>query len=382
MAKKKSRKRKPAPLHLSSQRPSLAGDEEQALKPNFVKLVDTNPLHSTGLVVRYWNSRGFPDLFRGFRTPQIRLPREAFESSPTNYALNEFGVRDIEFGNWLSQEDRFTYLASFIVAMHDLRLVLKPYNKTFGDLPGLGLLGISFGARGKSGALAHYEPDSRYVNLTRHRRLDKQSPEIREKLHEMIDRKLEGIKSPTLREKKRRALVKQYLMDGSSGISALAHEYGHFIDYVSAQMFSHGANKVKIRNSPVGRDTITGRDSKGQTLIGSRYKREIYRESPVVAVRLMGRVIETLLFQSPGSEKLSEFGERIDRISQREPYYGRHVEIWARTFEAWVHYELSKKHIVNTALTQFKYEAAVYPPAATMKKVAPIIRELIKHLTL
>ena len=96
--------------------------------------------------------------------------------------INKYKLKGFEYGNWLSQNDRYDRLMATRDSLHDLSRVVGSANLGFD-----GTLGIAFGARGTGGgggAAAHFEPRLFMVNLT-----------------------------------------KQH------GAGCLAHEYGHALDY-------------------------------------------------------------------------------------------------------------------------------------------------------
>ena len=78
--------------------------------------------------------------------------------------LEHFGFRGIEYGNWLPQDERQLVLNHAYDAFMDLADVIGLPPKA---LSLDGQLAIAFGARGKSGASAHYEPALNVVNMTR-----------------------------------------------------------------------------------------------------------------------------------------------------------------------------------------------------------------------
>lgn len=75
-----------------------------------------------------------------------------------------FGFRGGEFGNWLNAEERQQFLNYAYDALMDLASILhiSPKALSLG-----GELSIAFGARGKQGARAHYEPTRAVINLTK-----------------------------------------------------------------------------------------------------------------------------------------------------------------------------------------------------------------------
>ena len=79
-----------------------------------------------------------------------------------------FGIRGGEFGNWTNDNDRQVNLNMAFDAFCDMADALNISRRDIG-LIGLetGALAIAFGARGHSGALAHYEPEREVINLTK-----------------------------------------------------------------------------------------------------------------------------------------------------------------------------------------------------------------------
>ena len=80
--------------------------------------------------------------------------------------LNDFEFRGGEFGNWVTQKERQEFLNYAKDAFTDLAIALGIENKDLGQNK---QMGIAFGARGKglSGAVAHFEPGKKVINMTR-----------------------------------------------------------------------------------------------------------------------------------------------------------------------------------------------------------------------
>lgn len=78
--------------------------------------------------------------------------------------LNVFGFYGGEFGNWLNENDRQQNLNYSYDAFVDLAKALNISNR---DIALKGELSIAYGARGRAGASAHYEPERRVINLTK-----------------------------------------------------------------------------------------------------------------------------------------------------------------------------------------------------------------------
>ena len=92
---------------------------------------------------------------------------------------NKYKLKGFEFGNWLSNDERYDNLIAANESLLFLSWLFKSQNIGFNHM-----IGIAFGARGVQHFAAHYEPPTNMINLTKKR-----------------------------------------------GAGSFAHEYGHAIDY-------------------------------------------------------------------------------------------------------------------------------------------------------
>jgi len=79
--------------------------------------------------------------------------------------MKDFGLRGVEFGNWVNDSSGKYHLQRSAEALSDLAGILGINPK---DISLNGRLAIAFGARGKAGALAHYEADRKVINMTKY----------------------------------------------------------------------------------------------------------------------------------------------------------------------------------------------------------------------
>lgn len=97
-----------------------------------------------------------------------RIGGEAVTIKSTSELKDAFGFRDIQSGSWvLNDKDSAKFhVENAAASMLDLSDVvgIDPQSLAFG-----GRLALAFGARGRSGALAHYESDTRVINITKMR---------------------------------------------------------------------------------------------------------------------------------------------------------------------------------------------------------------------
>ena len=121
------------------------------------KLFDTDiAISKGGRVQRYWMMK-------------VMHPKFAAEEAKANNEvdmvaiLKAYKVKAFEFGNWVSQNDRYDFVHAFVHSAELLSDIVGSKNLGL-DL----LLGVAFGARGRGGgAIAHYEPGHNVINLTR-----------------------------------------------------------------------------------------------------------------------------------------------------------------------------------------------------------------------
>lgn len=78
--------------------------------------------------------------------------------------MNTFGFRGVEFGNWVNAQERQDSINKAYDALMDMAMILKIPPRAIGLN---GEIGLAFGARGRKGAAAHYEPAKKVINLTK-----------------------------------------------------------------------------------------------------------------------------------------------------------------------------------------------------------------------
>lgn len=221
------------------------------------------------------------------------IPAEEFRTT--------FGFRGVEFGNWMTQEDRRKALNECYDALMDLAAVCKvsPQALSLG-----GTLGMAFGARGGGRFSAHYEPGKLVINLTK-----------------------------------------------TKGAGSLAHEWFHALDNYFAKMGSEGLDVYATAGEglfPEGISSIGKRyyDRKsGQMLTEDEYNErmnshEVRQEMADAWKSLM----ETL--------KKSDYYKRSAAYAglHNSKYWARPTELGARAFSTWVENELSKQGANNDYL--------------------------------
>lgn len=116
------------------------------------------------LIEHYRILLSVPDLRRDWNRPRVGEDwRKGENITPEKFA-QVLPFRGVEFGNWVTQAERASLLNAAFDGFHDLAQLfgLSAENITL-----RGSLAFAFASRGKSGAMAHYEPLRQVINLTK-----------------------------------------------------------------------------------------------------------------------------------------------------------------------------------------------------------------------
>lgn len=97
--------------------------------------------------------------------PRIGTDYVQFRNITPEELATTFGLRAVEFGNWMTADDRQTSINECYNSFCVLAELLKIDRYKIGR----GTLAVAFGARGTGKANAHYEPAKHVINLTRTR---------------------------------------------------------------------------------------------------------------------------------------------------------------------------------------------------------------------
>lgn len=304
---------------------------------NITKIVDPKPEVSVdSRLDKYWKQRGILNMFLKFR-PGFIVPRDLPINTPAP-VIRKFKLKGLEFGNWVGVEDRKNYLAALTIALLDLNNILG-FNFNIGLN---GTVGIAFGARGSASALAHFEPNSFMINLTRHKSLTRVN-KIRESL---------GQKRLTSSDE-----VTRYLFEKTGGVGSLAHEYGHALDFFFGT-FIH-----------------QDRTNRALTFAFST-KTRFSIDYPENSLRYLAlKVIDAIIWEKPG--KYTEYYVKLKKDFDDNEYWFRQAELFARAFEVYISHKLNEAGIINKFLTHNKYDRSAYLNSHDFARVLPHMEKLI-----
>lgn len=287
-----------------------------------LKLQDTSGVvGSQSRLEQYWKKNGFEKFYLKFRSG-IKLPKEFQTVDSVDKLIKLFKLNSVGFGNWVTQEDRFNYISALTIALYDIDKVVR-FKQSIGLF---GMVSFSFGARGSGGALAHFEPSTFIINVTRYidnADIDKQA---------------------------------RFLLTGGAG--SVAHEFGHAIDYY------FGLYREPIRDIAA--------------LSGGRSVSTKWEIEPTTLRKQMNALLKAIIWKQPYKEYTGYYNRLLTNFGG--DYMFRRNEIFARAFEKYVQVKLRKLGIVNKFLNDTKYSANAYLTDGEMEKLLPLFDALIKTM--
>lgn len=293
---------------------------------------------------QYWLQVQFREMYTRTRPGFRGLIPAGYDPSDQSKVISHFDLKGFEYGNWLNQEDRYNYLWSVQIALFDLSKITGIQKVGLGKL-----VGIAFGARGKSNALAHFESSTNMINITRFHEA--------KKVKDFLGRPVFGNKTTDM--------IKPVLFEQTGGMGSLAHEYGHALDYIFG-------GRVEI--DPSGKDySLTNGQStfdKATTAAKSGTMRYLTAE-----------IINKLIWEDSAKQDVYTifYAKMKKAVKEKklQSYWIRQNEMFARTFEAYIQMKLQKNGIENSFLTHKKYDSWVYPDGPLLKKIEPVMDKLL-----
>lgn len=130
------------------------------IPPGIGKIDDAGVSVPNGRVDRHWQVV-IPDKWTG--EAKLRPIGEYMVDS--DFFIDRFNLKFVEYGNWMNQQDRQNYLYNTSISFDDLARILGIEPDEIGLQKNLSM---AFGARGQSKALAHFEQlNSAIINLTK-----------------------------------------------------------------------------------------------------------------------------------------------------------------------------------------------------------------------
>ncbi len=259
---------------------------------------------------------------RAKRTGGRALGVDDTPAGSTAVLANRMGMRGLQFGNSVTDDERAHHLRKTAEALVDLA-----------DVTGLpdraisldGQLGLAFGARGKGRASAHYEPGTKVINITR-----------------------------------------------KNGVGTLAHEWGHALDdYIGART-PRGQSFAKTGDIYLSEQTSDKFWDSTRGITSSQENDPVWKA--------MAGVRKAIYEDSDYPRTLEDglYGHGIKPTTGQWKYWTSGREVFARTFERYVQHKLRSKGQENTYLSGIGGESPLWPTKEQIAKMAPAFDELME----
>jgi hypothetical protein len=312
------------------------------------KFVDTGNVPGGGRQDKYWE-RNQPKI--QFEPKNVSIRRGSpipptLNLNSERSILNFFAIRAVEYGQWLTQQDRINYLAGCGLALLDLHKVLGFSANQIGMF---GFLSVAFGARGRGKALGHFEPSTFAVNLTRFKR------------PRPVNRRPQGYD-------------RSELLFGSGGVGSFCHEFGHAIDYYSGMFVDSAPHSVKEEDFSFWIALSFAQSNRTKPINELMSKR-----TPRGA---MERLLNKIIWRSPGT--YTAYYLRVVKTAEEyelnKEYWTRRNELFARAFEVYVMLKMQQRGWFNTFLHHHKYDSAMYMTKEEFKTVERDFDTLINSI--
>ena len=244
--------------------------------------------------------------------------KEAVKKADAEQMAKDFGLTNVQFGKWVSDEDAEHHLKACHGAMYDLADMLGMDAK---DVSLNGRLALGMGARGQGGARAHYEAAGMIINLTKF-----------------------------------------------AGGGSLAHEWGHFLDNVIAKNLDLRSTKADTMCSVADTASQSRRwnvevDPNGPYgQAGEEIAKAVEKAMRVIRTGT-GNVTKTILvavedenepkgyrYEKRERTYVSRSSEFLAHQEALGEYWARPHEMFARAFESWLEDKLHSQGRQSTYL--------------------------------
>lgn len=329
-----------------------------------------------------------------------------------NDILNNFGFKGGEFGNWVNQTERQEFLNYAQNAFTDLATALDIDASSLGQN---NEMNIAFGSRGKglTGAVAHFEPEKRVINMTRLKGAGSLAHEYGHSIDNYLSRcggydengmATTNIRNPKLSDNMKIAInnvinsIKYNVSTNQEEItkkneiyekgrrSSLETHLGYLDNLFSGNQITYKYNrktkqreqtkiavtdKQKQKYQEIRKILENGKLEAKRTFIGrSLSSNDFEYAEPIENLKILykevvGRKIndDTIYWlyrygqptkqvtQVKSESAFSKSALELDRaIGRKSSYYSTTEEMWARAFEAYIADKLKSKGITNTYL--------------------------------
>lgn len=307
-----------------------------------------------------------------------------------NTLQETFGFRAGEFGNWVNQKERQTTLNNAFDALMDLAEVLQIPPKSISLN---GELAIAFGARGKSSALAHYEPSRVVINLTKMKGAGSLAHEWVHAFDNYIgkmgyekqtDKALFVSHLADLGQRYDRTTMKKYLPQEGIKIDII-EAFKKVNDSMFNRVIPDADLILKYRNQVIKyKDYIDGTNS-GKYDKANMKNISQWEELVKINEKRISDIEDGIAMPEMGSSLFYSNAKYLDK-GKTKGYWATKHEMLARAFEAYIFDKSKRSDYLVAGVEDGKYAADIYkgdpyPIGAERKAINNAFDELFNTIT-
>ncbi|WP_337035092.1 LPD1 domain-containing protein [Paenibacillus illinoisensis] len=309
----------------------------------------------------------------------IRLSQEESGVSKPEDLQRVFGFRGVQFGNWVTDDSGKYHVLCCGSALTDLVsfLQIPPKAVTF-----FGRLGIAFGARGSGAALAHYEPRSNIMNITKIRGGGSLCHELAHALdwnlysysHQFTNGKklsITGNKPGLYLPPEVGRAVKVLMKEIKEGEGLKREIIPNPLPTESKAYVTGVVNRLKQHNYDINATLVSLKHSSYR--ISSRAWKDIALLYCNMLEREGKKIPSEVLIPSDESNYLLA-------SKQLGAYWKRDHELFARAFESWIEDELQAAGKTNSYLVAGTQCSGPYPSGYERETINEAFREFWKAI--
>lgn len=311
------------------------------------KLHDTERKAGRGRVSGYWTVKTFNQYLKKRRTgPALPKTLKMEPEAVTDY----FHLKGFEFGNWLNQADRWEYFVAGTYSLYDISNITGLYPNQIGLNYSITVSygGRGQGRRGNLNPVAHFEPGTGAINITRY---DRDTKEF-----------ATGFGS------------KDFYSGG--GIGSFGHEWAHafdwFIGFKNRMEGIEGLGYATFLSDWVHIYARTG-------VLPTSVPKEISQAMMDVMMAMLYTGTKPGTNERTGeSDFYKDLKKWIKETDGIGGYWKRPHEMFARLFEVYLDQKGHTKGIENPLLFKKKYSGNQYLSPQQIKPIIPLIDRLFK----
>lgn len=296
---------------------------------------------------------GGESLHGGELMPYVRVNDKSIGNLTPEQIKNTFNLKGMEYGNYVKDAEAQQHIQRFGEALHDMEQLtgldashlIKEMN-----------LGIGFGSRGHSSALAHYEPSTKVINITKKEGADGTlAHEFAHALDDWLGNGKPG----------------EYATDGKAPSPAIRQAFGEVQKAIRTGNSTYTVHRTGgVLNFSSLDKYITDNPNESMAAITQRYPHESLKRINQVAQYVMAKT------KSEQVDVPSNKSAFYQAAANKGGYWQKPTELFARAFADYLRVKADDAGIKNNYLTRTEPGTKLFSPD-NMDVIRPAMDSLL-----